>query len=82
MAKEDLLELQGIVVTHNRNIYVVEVEMEKKDEDGNPIKHEINCHLSGRLRQNFIKILVGDCVDIRVSPYDFTTGTIVYRHRN
>jgi translation initiation factor IF-1 len=38
-------------------------------------------HLSGRLRQNHIKILVGDWVDIELSPYDLSRGRIIYRHR-
>jgi len=37
-------------------------------------------HLSGKIRQNRIKILVGDTVTIELSPYDLTKGRIVYRH--
>jgi translation initiation factor IF-1 len=39
-------------------------------------------HLSGRLRQNHIKVLVGDWVDIELSPYDLSRGRIAYRHRS
>jgi len=39
-------------------------------------------HLSGRLRQSHIKVLVGDWVDIDLSPYDLTKGRITYRHRS
>ncbi len=38
------------------------------------------CHLSGRMRKNFIKIMVGDTVSLEISPYDLTKGRITYRH--
>lgn len=37
--------------------------------------------LSGKMRKNFIKILLGDEVDIEVSPYDLFRGRIIYRYR-
>lgn len=37
--------------------------------------------LSGKMRKNYIKIMVGDEVDIEVSPYDLFRGRITYRHR-
>ncbi len=39
------------------------------------------CHLSGKMRMNFIKILPGDKVRIEMTPYDKTKGRIVYRGR-
>lgn len=39
----------------------------------------ILCHLSGRMRMNFIKILPGDKVRIEMTPYDKTKGRIVRR---
>ena len=38
-------------------------------------------HLAGRLRRHRIKILLGDRVDLEMSPYDLTKGRIVYRYR-
>lgn len=38
-------------------------------------------HLSGKIRQNRIKIVVGDKVTVELSPYDLTKGRIVYRER-
>lgn len=38
-------------------------------------------HISGKIRQNRIKIMVGDQVTVELSPYDLTKGRIVYRHR-
>ena len=80
MAKSDLIELEGVVTAHNRSIYTVRVETTGKD--GDTIIHDINCHLTGKLRMNYIRVLVDDKVRINVSPYDLTTGTIIYRYRS
>lgn len=40
---------------------------------------EIICHLSGKMRMNYIKILPGDKVRIEMSPYDLTKGRITTR---
>jgi translation initiation factor IF-1 len=42
---------------------------------------EILAHLSGRMRLNFIRVLIGDRVKIEMSPYDETKGRIVYREK-
>lgn len=42
-------------------------------------KLTVEGHLSGRLRQNFIKILPGDTVTLEISKYDITKGRIIYR---
>jgi translation initiation factor IF-1 len=42
---------------------------------------EVIGHLSGKIRQNRIKIVVGDKVTVELSPYDLTKGRITYRHR-
>ena len=42
-------------------------------------EHIILCHLSGKMRLHFIKLVVGDKVKIEMSPYDLTKGRIVYR---
>nr|YP_010733704.1 translation initiation factor 1 [Gayralia brasiliensis]YP_010733778.1 translation initiation factor 1 [Monostroma nitidum]WEG92975.1 translation initiation factor 1 [Gayralia brasiliensis]WEG93049.1 translation initiation factor 1 [Monostroma nitidum] len=36
-------------------------------------------HISGKLRRNFIRILLGDSVTVELSPYDLTRGRIIYR---
>lgn len=45
-----------------------------------PNKHEVLAHISGKMRKNFIRISVGDQVNIEVSPYDLGKGRITYRH--
>ncbi len=43
---------------------------------------DILAHISGKMRQNFIKIVPGDKVIVELSPYDLKKGRIVYRKRN
>jgi len=38
-------------------------------------------HISGKMRQNKIQILLGDSVRVEMSPYDLTKGRIVYRSK-
>lgn len=40
---------------------------------------EILAHVSGKIRKNFIRILLGDRVKVELSPYDLTRGRITYR---
>ncbi len=42
--------------------------------------HIIFCHLSGRMRMNRIRLLLGDKIRIQMTPYDLTKGRIVYRY--
>ena len=39
------------------------------------------CHLSGKMRLNYIRIMPGDKVRIEMTPYDATKGRIIYRVR-
>lgn len=41
--------------------------------------HEILCHISGKIRMNFIKIMPGDKVLVEITPYDLTKGRITRR---
>ena len=42
---------------------------------------EMLAHVSGKIRKNFIKILLGDRVIVELSPYDLSRGRIVYRNK-
>jgi translation initiation factor IF-1 len=44
--------------------------------------HQVLAHISGKMRKNFIKILVGDRVTVELSPYDLNRGRITYRFKN
>ena len=72
MSKQDMLELEGVVVEALPNA-IFQVELE--------IGHKILAHISGKLRMNYIRILPGDKVTVEVSPYDLTKGRITWRSK-
>ena len=80
MAKQDLLELEGIVTNRIHDSYFVDAEVEGKEGE-EPNKFTVICHLGGKIRKNHITVLEGDKVKIMVSPYDLTKGTIIFRYR-
>jgi translation initiation factor IF-1 len=43
--------------------------------------HKITATISGRLRQNNIRILLGDSVNVEMSTYDLSRGRVVYRNK-
>jgi translation initiation factor IF-1 len=47
----------------------------------NDTQHKIIAYLGGRLRQNNIKVLMGDEVEVEISPYDLSKGRITYRNK-
>ncbi|ERI98428.1 translation initiation factor IF-1 [Acetanaerobacterium sp. MSJ-12] len=72
MSKEDVIEVEGIVVDALPNA-TFQVELENG--------HKILAHISGKLRMNFIRILPGDKVTVEMSPYDLTKGRITWRSK-
>ena len=72
MAKDDMIELEGVVTESLPNTtFNVDI--------GNG--HIILAHISGKLRMNYIKILPGDKVTVQMSPYDLTRGRITWRSK-
>jgi translation initiation factor IF-1 len=71
--KEELIELAGVVVDKQPNAYF---KVKINDSD-----HEVLATISGRMRRNRIRILMGDRVDVELSPYDLSKGRITYRHK-
>jgi translation initiation factor IF-1 len=72
MAKEDVIEVEGIVKEPLPNA-MFRVELENG--------HEVLAHVSGKIRMHFIRILPGDRVTVQLSPYDLTRGRITYRYK-
>ena len=70
MSKEDVIEVEGVVVEALPNTNF-KVELENG--------HQVIAHISGKLRMNYIKILPGDKVKLELSPYDLTRGRITWR---
>ncbi len=46
-----------------------------------PNGHEVLAHISGKMRKHFIRISVGDVVQVEMSPYDLAKARIVFRER-
>jgi translation initiation factor IF-1 len=67
----DRLEFEGLVVDSSKGKFKVKV-------NDNMF---VLCTLSGKIRQNSVKILIGDRVTVEVSEYDTTQGRITYRHK-
>lgn len=51
------------------------------DDPNYPTDHEVLCHLSGKMRINYIRIIPGDAVTVELTPYDLYKGRIVFRHK-
>jgi translation initiation factor IF-1 len=43
--------------------------------------HPVLVYLSGKMRQNYIRVLEGDRVKVELSPYDLSRGRITYRYK-
>jgi translation initiation factor IF-1 len=72
VAKEDVISLEGKVEEVLPNA-MFRVKLSQGP--------TILGHISGKMRQNKIQILMGDRVRIELSPYDLTKGRIVYREK-
>lgn len=71
MAKTDVIKLEGTVVDVLPNA-MFRIKL-------NEMEQTIIGHISGRMRKNEIRILLGDNVEMEFSPYDLTKGRIVKR---
>ena len=72
MANEDKILISG-----NVSKILPGTKFEVTFENG----HVVVCTLSGKLRMNQIRILVGDKVDVEMSPYDITKGRVIWRYK-
>lgn len=73
MAKKDgVIEIEGSVVEALPNA-MFRVELDNG--------HKVLAHISGKMRQHYIRILPEDRVVVELSPYDLSRGRIVYRYK-
>ncbi|MBQ7833185.1 MAG: translation initiation factor IF-1 [Lachnospiraceae bacterium] len=72
MSKADVIEIEVTVIEKLQNT-MFKVQLENG--------HEVLAHISGKLRQNFIRILPGDKVTLELSPYDLSKGRIIWRDK-
>ena len=72
MAKEEGVKLDGTVMeVLGNDLFRVSLE------NG----YEVLAHLSGKMRKNFIRIMLSDKVTVELTPYDLTRGRIIYRFK-
>ncbi|MCL1961295.1 MAG: translation initiation factor IF-1 [Desulfovibrionaceae bacterium] len=71
MAKEELIEMQGIV-----NEVLPDTRFRVTLDNG----HELVAYSAGKMKKNRIRILAGDRVSLELSPYDLSKGRISFRH--
>ena len=72
MAKEELIEMQGVV-----NEVLPDSRFRVTLENG----HQLVAYTSGRMRKHHIRILAGDKVSLELSPYDLSKGRIIFREK-
>ena len=70
MAKSNILQLEGEVLEA-----LPGTMFRVKLDNG----HVILCHISGKMRMNYIRILPGDRVVVEMTPYDLTKARIIFR---
>ena len=71
MAKEELIEMQGVVLE-----VMPDSRFKVELENG----HQVIAYTGGKMRKHHIRILLGDKVTLELSPYDLSKGRISFRH--
>ena len=72
MAKDDVIVIDGKVIEALPNA-MFRVELDNG--------HEVLCHISGKMRMHYIKILPGDKVKVEITPYSLDKGRITHRYK-
>ena len=72
MAKEELIEMSGVVM---------EVLPDSRYRVTLDNGHDLVAYSAGKMRKHHIRILAGDKVSLEMSPYDLTKGRITFRHK-
>lgn len=71
MAKEELLEMNGVVA---------EVMPDSRYRVTLDNGHDLVAYSAGKMRRHHIRIIAGDKVSLEISPYDLSKGRITFRH--
>lgn len=71
MAKEELLEMQGVVME-----VLPDARYRVTLDNG----HDLVAYSAGKMRKHHIRIIAGDKVTLELSPYDLTKARITFRH--
>ncbi|MBA2341741.1 MAG: translation initiation factor IF-1 [Pyrinomonadaceae bacterium] len=73
MSRDDLIPAEGMIIDKQPNAFF-KVRLDNSD-------HVVLAQISGKMRKNRIRILMGDRVSVEMSPYDLTRGRITYRYK-
>ena len=77
MANDDNIEVEGVVVEAlPGSEFVIKVATEGFE------GHQVRAKMSGKIRMHYIKIVPGDRVKVRMSPYNLEVGRITFRLRD
>ena len=72
MAKDDVIVIDGKVIESLPNA-MFKVELDNG--------HVVLCHISGKMRMHYIKILPNDKVKVEITPYSLDKGRITHRYK-
>ena len=72
MAKDDVIVVDGKVIEALPNA-MFRVELDNG--------HIVLCHISGKMRMHYIKILTNDTVKVEITPYSLEKGRITHRYK-
>ena len=72
MAKDDVIVVDGKVIEDLPNA-MFRVELDNG--------HIVLCHISGKMRMHYIKILTNDTVKVEITPYSLDKGRITHRYK-
>lgn len=73
MAKEELIEMQGVVTE-----ILPDARYRVTLDNG----HKLVAYTGGKMKKHRIRILAGDKITLELSPYDVNNGRITFRHLN
>ena len=73
MSKEEAVPAMGVIIDKQPNAFF-KVRIDDSE-------HVVLAQISGKMRKNRIRILVGDRVSVEMSPYDLSRGRITYRYK-
>src|SRR2546428_9140773 len=73
LARDDLIPAEGTIIDKQPNAFF-KVQLDNTE-------HVVLAAISGKMRKNRIRILVGDRVSVEMSPYDLGKGRITYRYK-
>jgi translation initiation factor IF-1 len=73
LTKEEAVPAMGVIIDKQPNAFF-KVRLDNSE-------HVVLAQISGKMRKNRIRILVGDRVSVEMSPYDLSRGRITYRYK-